>query len=171
MIDHQHIFLLCKKDSCPLTRRSGVLRTHLLLMVRGAKESHGMIRLCCNLLKPERLFTAFPHVKVSFPSDGKFTNMLLGLMEPSAAYGYPYSFWSPFKRFSKPEQRRTVAQLVVAAGVHANAAKRSVSFIQKKCFSVVSMPIEFAIQSPRDMADTFPPGFLDTELFFLPLVS
>jgi len=127
-------------------------------MIRGGKESHVLIRMCCDLLKPERLFGAFPHVKVSFPSDGKFTNMLFGLMEPSAAYGYPYSFWSPFMRFSKPDQRRTAAQLVLSAGVYANAEKRSVAFIQKKCFSVVAMPIKFAIQSPRDLSDTFPPG-------------
>jgi len=34
---HNHMFLY-KSVTCPPTRRSGVLRTHLLCMVRGATE-------------------------------------------------------------------------------------------------------------------------------------
>jgi len=145
-------------DPADKTRRSGVLRTHLLILIRGAKESHYMINLCCELLQPERLFTAFPDVKVSFPSDGKFLNFLLGLMEPSGAYGYPYTLWAALLRFSQPDERRTAALLVVSANTYAGASAPTVTFIQKKCHSVVAMPVKFAIQSPRDLADTFPPG-------------
>jgi len=84
--------------------------------------------------------------------------MLLGLMEPGAAYGYPYTLWSPFLRFTQPEERRTVAQLVKSATLHASASDPSVKFVQTECKSVVAMPIEFAIRSPNDIANTFPPG-------------
>jgi len=95
---------------------------------------------------------------VSFPSDGKFLNVLLGMMEPGSAYGYPYSFWAPVLRFSKPDERRTVAQLVDSAAIFAAAKKPSDEFIRTKCHSVITMPVKFAILSPRDLLDTFPPG-------------
>jgi len=98
-------------------RRSGVLRTHLLVLIRGAKESHSLLQKCCEELKPERLFKAFPHVKISFPCDGKFLNYLVGLMAPSAAFGYPYTLWSQITRFSDPDHRHCVEELAASAEI------------------------------------------------------
>jgi len=139
--------------------RSGVNRTHLILLIRGAKESHASIQLCHRYLRLERLWKAFPDAVPSFPCDGKFLNFCLGLQPPSAGCGYPYEFWSPIKRFTTGG-RRNITEIIQNARKFLDicAEREPTDRDKQNCFSVVAMPVEFAIESEHDFLDTYPPG-------------
>ena len=139
---------------------TGVSHTFLLLLCRGATETHDSVAMSFRILRLHRLFNAFPHTTVTFPADFKYLGFALGLQAiASAANAYPYSLWSAFHKHSRPDVIRTAATIEAdAPRADADAESNPISAVIIN--STVSHPVQFALDSPHELLTTFPPPLL-----------
>lgn len=120
------------------------------------------------LLRPERLFSAFPHVKISFIGDLKFDGFFFGLQGiSSGTRAYLWSHWSFYNKWRDETFRRTAESIhsdatafIQASEEYEAKGQQGVKPKPAQFNSTVHQPVEFLMQSPRSLLDTVPPPLL-----------
>jgi len=141
---------------------SGVKRTFILALLVGVCEGHIIVQWIMRHLQPERLFNTYDHAVITFPTDMKFQQYLVGLQQHSSRHGYLYSLWSMFTAYSRPDERGSAESLQEDAeafktAVEHNPMTSTIDFNNSIC---IHTPTAYIMRNPLPLLLSVPPAIL-----------
>jgi hypothetical protein len=152
-------------------RDTGVLRTFVLGLIPGAKESVQTVQFIFNSVNlPDLVRECAPqqhNIQLISPVDMKMASLMLGIDQNSSTFPLVYNLWSPFSRRSKPTVLRTVETALSAYQSRQKALQSGPESAAKPALfdGAIAEPIDFLkCHFETDLLEIFVPPQLHLTL-------